>query len=144
VIQQIASALKADLSAGCPAGRLYGESFGAALRFISNTSPTLKQNIQNSDGLPKHKPQQATDYIQAHLDQDIKLVGLANTVGISQYYFCRLFKQSMHDAASVCDSAASGARVAVVQATGFVDCRCGVPVWLCSPKSSEPSFQTFS
>jgi len=31
VIQQIASALKADLSAGCPAGRLYGESFGAAL-----------------------------------------------------------------------------------------------------------------
>lgn len=98
VIQQIASALKADLSAGCPAGRLYGESFGAALAVhLLTTCSTLKHNIQTySDGLPKHKLQQATDYIQAHLDRDIKLVDLANTVGISQYYFCRLFKQSMH------------------------------------------------
>ncbi len=97
VIQQIASALKADLEAGCPAGRLYGESFGAALAVhLLTTCCVFKQKIQTyPDGLPKYKLQQATDYIQAHLDQDIKLADLANTVGMSQYYFCRLFKQSM-------------------------------------------------
>lgn len=97
VIQQIASALKADLQAGCPAGRLYGESFGAALVVhLLTTCCVFKQKIPAySDGLPKYKLQQATDYIQAYLDQDIKLTDLANTVGMSQYYFCRLFKQSM-------------------------------------------------
>lgn len=97
VIQQIASALKADLAAGCPAGRLYGESFSAALAVhLLTTCSTLKPNIPTySDGFPKHKLQQAINYIQAHLDRDIKLVDLANTVGMSQYYFCRLFKQSM-------------------------------------------------
>lgn len=97
IIQQIASALKADIQAGCPAGRLYGESFGAALVVhLLTTCSVFKQKIPAyPDGLPKYKLQQVTDYIQAHLDQDIKLADLANTVGMSQYYFCRLFKQSM-------------------------------------------------
>jgi len=56
----------------------------------------FKQKIQPySNGLPKYKLQQATNYIQVYLDQDIKLADLANTVGMSQYYFCRLFKQSI-------------------------------------------------
>lgn len=97
IIQQIASALKADLEAGCPSGRLYGESFGAALAVhLLTTCCVFKQKIQTySDALPKYKLQQVTDYIQGHLDRDIKLADLANTVGMSQYYFCRLFKQSM-------------------------------------------------
>lgn len=97
VIQQIGAALKADLQAGCPAGRLYGESFGAALAVhLLTTCCVFRQKIPAyPDGLPKYKLQQVTDYIQAYLDQDIKLADLANTVGMSQYYFCRLFKQSM-------------------------------------------------
>jgi AraC family transcriptional regulator len=97
VIQQIASALKADLEAGCPAGRLYGESFSAALAVhLVTTCSVFQQKIPAyPDGLPKYKLQQATDYIQAYLDRDIKLADLANTVRMSPYYFCRLFKQSM-------------------------------------------------
>jgi AraC family transcriptional regulator len=35
------------------------------------------------------------DYIQAHLDRDLRLADLAAIVGMSQYYFCRLFKRSL-------------------------------------------------
>ncbi|WP_197036096.1 helix-turn-helix domain-containing protein [Fischerella sp. PCC 9605] len=38
--------------------------------------------------------QQAIDYIQAHLAEDISLETIATEVGMSRYYFCRLFKQS--------------------------------------------------
>jgi AraC family transcriptional regulator len=48
-----------------------------------------------SDGLPKYKLKQILEYINANLDCDIKLVDLAELVGMSQYYFCHLFKLSM-------------------------------------------------
>lgn len=96
VIQQLASALKADLQAGCPAGQIYGESLGVALAVhLLTTCATLPPKISiYSDGLPQYKLQQVTDYIHAHLNLEIKLSDLARTVGMSQYYFCRLFKQS--------------------------------------------------
>ncbi len=34
------------------------------------------------------------DYIQDNLTQDISLEAIANELGISRYYFCRLFKKS--------------------------------------------------
>ncbi|MBE9004407.1 helix-turn-helix transcriptional regulator [Fortiea sp. LEGE XX443] len=47
------------------------------------------------DGLAKNKLQLAVDYINSHLDQDIKLTDIAELLGVSHYYFCRLFKQSI-------------------------------------------------
>jgi AraC family transcriptional regulator len=35
------------------------------------------------------------DYIQEHLSEEITLEAIANHIGISQYYFSHLFKQSM-------------------------------------------------
>jgi AraC family transcriptional regulator len=48
-----------------------------------------------SDGLPRHKLNQVLDYITAHLDQNLELEDLAQQVGMSQFYFSRLFKQSL-------------------------------------------------
>ena len=45
-------------------------------------------------GLPPYKLRQATNYINDNLDQQIKLNDIAELVGISQYYFCRLFNES--------------------------------------------------
>ncbi|RAM48560.1 MAG: AraC family transcriptional regulator [Hapalosiphonaceae cyanobacterium JJU2] len=97
LIQNIVNALKADVKAGCPAGKLYGESFGTALavHLIKNFSVSKSYFPEYSDGLPKYKLKQVIDYIEANLSEDIKLADLANTVGISCYYFCRLFKQSL-------------------------------------------------
>jgi AraC family transcriptional regulator len=48
-----------------------------------------------SDGLPRYRLNQAIDYIAAHLDQNLELADLAQQVGMSQFYFSRLFKQSL-------------------------------------------------
>lgn len=38
---------------------------------------------------------QVLDYLNDHLDQEIKLADLANLLGISQFHFSRLFRQSV-------------------------------------------------
>ncbi|KAB8317234.1 helix-turn-helix transcriptional regulator [Tolypothrix campylonemoides VB511288] len=47
------------------------------------------------DGLSKSKLRQIIEYIHSHVDSEIKLTTLAEMAGISQYYFCQLFKQSL-------------------------------------------------
>ena len=46
-------------------------------------------------GLPHHQLRQVLDYIDSHLDQVIKLTTLAELLNMSQFHFCRLFKQSI-------------------------------------------------
>ena len=52
-----------------------------------------KNQVQGQ--LSADKLQQAIDYIQSNLAEDISLESIANELGISRYYFCRLFKKSM-------------------------------------------------
>ncbi len=98
MIQNIATALRSDLEAGCPAGRLYGESFGTALAvyLLRHFSSAELKIPEYAKGLPKSSLKQIVDFIENHLDTDIRLDDLANTVGISAFHFCRLFKQTMH------------------------------------------------
>jgi len=97
VVQILVNALKADLEAGCPAGRLYGECFGVALstHVLKSFSTSKIKIAEYSGGLPKRKLKQVLDYIEANLVEDISLETLAKLAGISSFYFCRLFKQSM-------------------------------------------------
>lgn len=46
-------------------------------------------------GLPPRQLRQVLDYIDTHLDQNIKLADLAQLLDISQFHFSRLFKQSI-------------------------------------------------
>jgi AraC family transcriptional regulator len=48
-----------------------------------------------SNGLSRYKLNQVIDYITSHLDQNLELEKLAQQVGMSQFYFSRLFKQSL-------------------------------------------------
>lgn len=96
IIQHIAAALKADIEAGCQTGRLFGESAATMLAVrLLQAYATCKPIIKSySDGFAKDRLQIVIDYINAHLDRDIKLADIAELVGVSQYYFCHLFKQS--------------------------------------------------
>nr|WP_228721774.1 helix-turn-helix transcriptional regulator [Thermoleptolyngbya sichuanensis] len=38
---------------------------------------------------------QVLDYLNDHLDQEIKLANLSNLLGTSQFHFSRLFRQSV-------------------------------------------------
>jgi AraC family transcriptional regulator len=97
LIREILLALKVELEAGCPSGRVYGEAMGTALAaHLLKTYTTFKPTpLPTRDGLPPHLLTQVLDYIQAHLDRDLRLADLAAIVGMSQYYFCRLFKRSL-------------------------------------------------
>jgi AraC family transcriptional regulator len=46
-------------------------------------------------GLSSYQLRHALDFIHAVLNCDFKLQEIADRLGMSQYYFCRLFKQSM-------------------------------------------------
>ncbi|MGL6339868.1 MAG: helix-turn-helix domain-containing protein [Waterburya sp.] len=95
-IQGIVQALKADLADECPAGKLYGESFGASLavHLVKNFS-IVSLTSDRLEALSSKKQQEVLDFIEAYLDTDIRLEDLAKIAGISKYYFCRLFKQAM-------------------------------------------------
>lgn len=100
LIYQIGLSLKADIEAGHPTGKLFGESAATMLaaRLVqqhSVQSPKLKL-FNYSDGLSRYTLKQTLDYIQAHLKRDLKIADLAKVAGMSQYYFICLFKRSMN------------------------------------------------
>ncbi len=96
-LQHLMLALKAELNAGCPGGRLYGEALGTALTLhIMNKYGVSQPTVCNyKGGLSQQQLKQVFDYIQDHLDQEISLDILAAQIGMSQFYFARLFKQSV-------------------------------------------------
>ena len=89
-------ALKAELEAGAPSGRLFGESLATALAIrLLQRYNAFPQNIRAfTCGLPKSKLRQVTDYIHDNLNQDLPLVELAQMTGLSASRFKCLFKQS--------------------------------------------------
>lgn len=97
LIYQIGIALASEIEANSIHSRLYVDSLTTALaaHLIRHYSAAQPNISIHSKGLPQYQLSRAIEYIHDHLAQDIKLIELATAVGMSQYYFCRLFKQSM-------------------------------------------------
>lgn len=97
LVQQIGLALKADVEAKHSAGRMFGESLatGLAIHLLKQYSVWRPQLVPDSKGcLSEHQLQKVFKYIQVHLEQDVALSDIAGVLNLSQYHFCRLFKQS--------------------------------------------------
>ena len=77
--------------------RLYIDSLSNTLFvYLLQHYATRKKEIPKyKDGLSKYQLRRAISYIKSHLEQDIKLADIAKQLGMSQYYFCHLFRQSM-------------------------------------------------
>ena len=95
LIQSIALNIKADLDSQT-SDRVYVESLFQALsmHLLKNYCTKKYFTKQTTSGLPPYKLKQAIDYIDRNLDENIKIKDVANLIGISQYYFCRLFRES--------------------------------------------------
>ena len=96
LIYQIDQALKADLEIDGIGRRFYADSLTAALaaHLLLHYS-TRKHKLRSyDDGLPKDKLNQAIEYINTHLGENLSLLAIATKLDMSQYYFCRLFKRS--------------------------------------------------
>lgn len=96
-LESIGLMLLAELKQEKFGGKLYIDSLANVLavhllRKYSSTEPRL---FVYEGGLPERQLLQVLDYIHDHLNQDIKLVDLAALIGMSQFHFSHVFKQSM-------------------------------------------------
>jgi AraC family transcriptional regulator len=96
LIAQIGLALKSSLEMDGVGSRFYADSLATALsaHLLRHYSTRNHQFREHEDGLSKQKLRQAIEYIQAHLGENLSLIEIANELGMSQYYFCHLFKRS--------------------------------------------------
>ena len=97
VITGIGIGIKQELETNFNSCDFYIEHLNnALLAHLLKNYCTVRHSLKNfSDGLPPYKLKQAINYINDNLDQQIKLADIAKLLNISQYYFCRLFHNSM-------------------------------------------------
>jgi AraC family transcriptional regulator len=96
LIHQILQLLKAELEVDGVGDRVYIESLSTTLaahllRHYTSRKHTLRKH---ETGLSKWQLLNAIAYINEHLGEEVSLAAIAAHLGMSQYYFCRLFKQS--------------------------------------------------
>lgn len=97
LIEQIGRSLLKELQSDYFGCRLYAESLANALavHLLWNYATHPPKIRESEEGLPHYKLKRTLDYIHAHLDQNIQIADLAKVLGMSRYYFSRLFRQSM-------------------------------------------------
>ncbi|GAA6617633.1 helix-turn-helix domain-containing protein [Scytonema sp. NUACC26] len=97
LILGILLSLKDELELKTSGDSLYVEQLRTMLvvHLLKKYCVKKTQIVKYSDGLPKYKLRQVIEHIHSHLNSDIKLAELAGLAGISQYYFCQLFKNSL-------------------------------------------------
>jgi AraC family transcriptional regulator len=96
-IEAIALMLLAELQQENFGGKLYIESLSNVLAVhLLRQYATDKRPIPiYQGGLPERQLRQVLDYMNDHLDQEIKLADLAAVLGMSQFHFSHLFKQAI-------------------------------------------------
>jgi AraC family transcriptional regulator len=97
-VEHVIRALEADLEAGVPGGRLFGDSLLCALAVHLQRSYALTppKSARLGNGLPRARLNRVIEYIETNLDREIALMALADIAGMSSHYFSELFKQSLH------------------------------------------------
>ena len=95
-ITHLLLALRGELQAGCPAGRLYGESLATALavHLLQHYAGCPPKGIEERGGLPPARLRRVLDYMHAHLSEELSLRQLAAVVQLSPHHFAQRFKQS--------------------------------------------------
>ncbi|MBD2771969.1 AraC family transcriptional regulator [Iningainema tapete] len=95
LIHQIGINLKTALQADPMSSQVYAESLGVALAaHLMRYYAAEKRTLQISTNIPQASIQQAIDYINDNLTENLSLLTIATTVGMSQYHFCRVFKKA--------------------------------------------------
>ena len=96
LIYHIGLALKAALQSNGLSSHLYAGSMATALSAHLLQHYAAPKHIikEYRGGLPKYKLQQVIEFIIDHLSENLLLEAMAKEIGMSQYHFARLFKQS--------------------------------------------------
>ena len=94
LIRQIGLALLAEALTTEPVGRLYAESLAQtlALHLVRHYSVSRRSPDMFRGGLSGYNLRRVKEFINEHLEQDLSLAGIAESVGLSQFHFARAFK----------------------------------------------------
>lgn len=98
LLMQVGLALWRELEQNAPDGKLYAQTAAHMLavhllRYYASSSAPVKIK-EPSQGLTQRQVRLVTDFILAHLGQELSLEALAQQIGFSPYYFARLFRQT--------------------------------------------------
>jgi AraC family transcriptional regulator len=95
-LERIGFALKEELEAGEPNGRLYIEGLGLALaaRLVSRCAVRRTTVRPRRLTLPAGRMRRVTDYIEAHLDEELSLRRMAEIADLSLSHFKALFRST--------------------------------------------------
>lgn len=96
LIWQIGLALLAESEAQEPVGRLYAESLVHTLAFhlFRHYNSGEQKALAAAGGLTGRRLRLATDFINAHLAEDVTLADIASIVDLSPFHFARAFKHT--------------------------------------------------
>jgi AraC family transcriptional regulator len=96
-LEAIAMLVLTELKQENLGSRLYIDSLSnvLAVQLLKQYSASKPHLSVYEGGLPQRQLQQIFEYIHAHLERDIKLADLAGSIGMSQFHFSHLFKQSI-------------------------------------------------
>jgi AraC family transcriptional regulator len=96
-IEAIGMMLLAELKQENAGSRLYIESLAnvLAVHLLRQYAATQPQLSLYQGGLSERQLLQVLEYVNEHLDQDIKLADLAQLLNMSQFHFSHQFKQSL-------------------------------------------------
>ena len=95
-IARLIRSLRADIVAGSPTGRLFGESIAVALSaHIAQQYPVTETRLEEfRGGLSPARLKRVLEYIDANLADNLVLDTLAEVAGLNLYHFARGFRQS--------------------------------------------------
>jgi len=96
LIYNLGAALKQSLEDFGEDSKLYADSATTFLtmHLLKKYATYKPKSPKYSEGFTAAQLRQVTDYIHAHIAEEICLDALSRLLGLSRYYFCRLFKQS--------------------------------------------------
>lgn len=96
LLAQIALALRQELEQPTPAGRLYADTAAQmlAVHLLNHYLTTTIRVKPITQGLTSRQMKRVTDYILAHLHEQLSLETLAQQVGFSAYHFTHLFRHT--------------------------------------------------
>jgi len=95
-VTEVGAALYSEFKNPSAVGRIYIESLAAtlAVHLLRNYSVNAQKVREFSGGLSGARLRRAVEYIDSNLDQNLSLPQIAETVGMSSYYFSRALKKS--------------------------------------------------
>jgi AraC family transcriptional regulator len=95
-LENICWALKAEMEANYPSGRLYVDSLAVSVasRLVSTYSSVAQRTTAKNGGLGGRRLKQTLAYIEDHLSEDLSLSRIASVTGVSASHFKTLFRES--------------------------------------------------